>query len=84
MTKIAIVGAGTRVGQPGFALMEELRHGGLIEGVDYILDPKCAADYESVVIPRSHPTTIPQTSTRNTGAARIKRNAKQRRNRKGK
>lgn len=40
--KVAIVGAGTRIGQPGFAFTEELRH----QGVDYILDPKCTSDFE--------------------------------------
>lgn len=81
--KVAIVGAGTRIGQPGFAFMEELRHQGMIEGDDYILDPKCI-DFEgdTVVIPRGQPTSIPKSNRSKTGAAGIKRAAKQRRNRK--
>ena len=77
--KVAIVGAGTRIGQPGFAFMEELRHQGMIEGEDYILDPKCT-DFEgdTVVIPRGQPTSIPKPGRSKTGAARIKREAKRR------
>ena len=78
--KVAIVGAGTRIGQPGFAFTEELRH----QGVDYILDPKCTSDFEgdTVVIPRGQPTSILKSNRSKTGAAGIKRAAKQRRNRK--
>ncbi len=67
--KIAVIGAGTRVGQPGFALMEELRHQGIV-----VEDP--------TVFIHSGPKG-PDFSKRHTGAARIKRAAKQRRRRKG-
>lgn len=77
--KVAIVGAGTRIGQPGFAFVDELRHGGIV------VEHKLANDFEGdcVVIPRRAETERP-VAKRHTGAARIKRVAKQRRNRKGK
>lgn len=83
--KIAIIGAGTRVGQPGFAFLDELRHQGMVEGEDYILDP-CSSDFEgdTMVLPRRVPEEHSWDCKRGkTGAARIKRAAKQKRRRKG-
>lgn len=66
--KVAIIGAGGP-GRPGFAFMEELRHGG-VEIVDF--------EGDSMSLPRGYPTTLPGSKPRNTGAARIKRDAKRR------
>lgn len=82
--KVAIVGAGRRPGEPGFFLREELRYQGMVEGEDGIVEPTWS-DFEGDVrvIPCRQPTTIPKPNHSKTGAARIKRAAKQRRRRKG-
>lgn len=80
-TKVVVLGAGPGLGRSAIDAM--MKDGTVVElkhhGVSW--------DFEgdSILLPRGYPTTIPQArNSRNTGAARIKRNAKQRRNRKGK
>lgn len=78
--KVAIIGGGRRPGKSSFFLQEELKAQG-VEIVDEV-------DEYGWMFQRNLPAVenvlTPSTKTRNTGAARIKRVAKQRRRRKGK